>query len=145
VGGDGAAHGAAELGEEAARGAAEGVVAARGAAGEVEAARGAAKGVEAARGAAGDVGAARGAAGAGTAGGVGGTSLGRVATMRDCMLLTVVPAGSKCGDGGKGTTTGLVNSSKKSKSAREGEGDVSAKGKEVSSKITWREMMIRLV
>ena len=100
--------------------------------GGVEAARGAAKGVEAARGAAGDVGAARGAAGAGTAGGVGGTSLGRVATMRDCMLLTVVPAGSKCGDGGKGTTTGLVNSSKKSKSAREGEGDVSAKGKEVS-------------
>ena len=52
--------------------------------------------------------------------------------MRDCMLLTVVPAGNKCGDGGKGTTTGLVNSSKKSKSAREGEGDVSAKGKEVS-------------
>jgi len=102
VGGDGAAHGAAELGEEAVHGAA--------------------KGVEAARGA----------AGAGTAGGVGGTSLGRVATMRDCMLLTVVPAGSKCGDGGKGTTTGLVNSSKKSKSAREGEGDVSAKGKEVS-------------
>jgi hypothetical protein len=48
------------------------------------------------------------------------------------MLLTVVPAGNKCGDGGKGTTTGLVNSSKKSKSAREGEGDVSAKGKEVS-------------
>ena len=80
--------------------------------GGVKAARGAAKGVEAARGAAGDVGAACGAAGAGTAGGVGGTSLGRVATMRDCMLLTVVPAGSKCGDGGKGTTTGLVNSSK---------------------------------
>ena len=102
MGGDGAAHGAAELGEEAVHGAA--------------------KGVEAARGA----------AGAGTAGGVGGTSLGRVATMRDCMLLTVVPAGNKCGDGGKGTTTGLVNSSKKSKSAREGEGDVSAKGKEVS-------------
>ena len=125
MGGDGAAHGAAEVGEEAAHGAAEGVVAARGAAWGVEAARGA--------------------AGAGTAGGVGGTSLGRVATMRDCMLLTVVPAGRKCGDGGKGTTTGLVNSSKKSKSAREGEGDVSAKGKEVSSKITWREMMIRLV
>ena len=117
-----------------------------GAAGGAEAARGAAKGVEAAHGAAGDVGAVRGAAGAGTAGGVGGTSPGRVATMRDCMLLsTVVPAGNKCGDGGKGTTTGLVNSSKKSKSAREGEGDVSAKGKEVSSKITWREMMIRLV
>jgi len=135
VGGDGAAHGAAEVGEEAAHGAAEGVVAARGAAG----------GVEAARGAAGDVGAARGAAGVWTTGGVGGTSLGRVATMQDCMLFTVVPAGSKCGDGGKGTTTGLVNSSKKSKSAREGEGDVSAKGKEVSSKITWREMMIRLV
>jgi len=33
VGGDGAAHGAAEVGEEAAHGAAEGVVAARGAAG----------------------------------------------------------------------------------------------------------------
>jgi len=33
VGGDGAAHGAAELGEEATQGAAEGVVAARGAAG----------------------------------------------------------------------------------------------------------------
>ena len=85
MGGDGAAHGAAEVGEEAAHGTAEGVVAARGTAGGVEPARGAAKGVEAARGA----------AGAGTAGGVGGTSLGRVATMRDCMLLTVVLVASK--------------------------------------------------
>ena len=137
MGGDGAAHGAAEVGERAVHGTAE----------NVGATRGAAEGVMAVRGAAGDVGAARGIAGAETASGAGeGTSPGRAATMRDCMVLSsVVPAGNRCSDGGKGTTTGLVNSPKKSKSAREGDGDVSAKGKKVSSKITWREMMIRLV
>lgn len=56
-----------------------------------------------------------------------------------------VPAGSKQGDGAKGTDTGLVKSSRKSKAARVGGEESSEKGKEDSSKITWREMMIRFV
>ena len=55
------------------------------------------------------------------------------------------PAGTVYGDGGKGTSTGLVNFSRKSKSACVGLEEDSKKGKEVSSKTTWREMMIRLV
>ena len=57
----------------------------------------------------------------------------------------VVPAGNIGDDGGKGTGTELVCSSRKSKAAREGGAGSSEKGKEDSSKTTWREMITRLV
>ena len=57
----------------------------------------------------------------------------------------VVPAGNRGDDGGKGTGTELVCSSRKSKAAREGGAGSSEKGKEDSSKTTWREMITRLV
>ena len=56
-----------------------------------------------------------------------------------------VPTGNSGGDGGKGTGTELVCSSRKSKAAREGGAGSSEKGKEDSSKTTWREMITRLV
>lgn len=55
-----------------------------------------------------------------------------------------VPVDRKSRDDGRGTTTRLVNSSKKLKSARVGE-DISENRKDDSQKITWREMMILLV
>jgi hypothetical protein len=56
--------------------------------------------------------------------------------------LLVVPAVKK-GDNSNGTETVLGMSSKKSKTALVGGEGSSKKGKEVSSKTTWREMMMR--
>jgi hypothetical protein len=55
------------------------------------------------------------------------------------------PAEKGHSDGGKGTGTGLEESSKKSKTSLVGVGISVAKGKEVSSNMTWREIMVRLV
>lgn len=54
------------------------------------------------------------------------------------------PAVGAHNDGGKGTITGLEQSSKKSNAVGGRGGESVAKGKEVSSKTTWREMMVRL-
>lgn len=54
------------------------------------------------------------------------------------------PACNKDHVGPMGTGMGLVKVSRNSKSTREGVTGCSAKGKENSSKITWREMMILL-
>jgi hypothetical protein len=56
--------------------------------------------------------------------------------------LLVVPTVKK-GDSSKGTETVLGMLSKKSKVALVGGEGSSEKGKEVSSKTTWREMMMR--
>jgi hypothetical protein len=48
-------------------------------------------------------------------------------------------------DGGKGTMTVLEVSSRKSKASAGGVEESSAKGKDVSSKTTWWEIMVRLV
>jgi hypothetical protein len=56
----------------------------------------------------------------------------------------VVPGKKETGDSPKGAATGLVVSSKKSNAARVGGEESSEKGNEVSSKTTWREMMMRL-
>ena len=55
-----------------------------------------------------------------------------------------VPAGTTWGDGGNGTSEGLVSSKKSKASCGVGE-ESSAKGKEYSSKTTCREMMTRFV
>jgi hypothetical protein len=82
----------------------------------------------------------------GTPGGQG-PLVGLLVDRTECVIgarLLVVPAGKK-GDNSNGTETvlGMSLSSKKSKSALVGGEGSSEKGKEVSSKTTWREMMMR--
>lgn len=72
------------------------------------------------------------------------TGLGESARRGAWALALEGPADSVEGDGGNGSSTGLVKSHKKSKSARVGEEESSENGKEVSSKTTWRDIMILL-
>jgi hypothetical protein len=50
----------------------------------------------------------------------------------------------KVGDSSKGTETVLGEPSRKSRATRVGGEEASEKGKEASSKTTWREMILRL-
>jgi hypothetical protein len=84
--------------------------------------------------------------GRGAIGGVPAGDVGVPEAARGCASdRLVVPAGNRGDDGGKGTGTELVCSSRKSKAAQEGGAGSSEKGKEDSSKTTWREMITRLV
>jgi hypothetical protein len=57
-------------------------------------------------------------------------------------FVAAVPVEEKTGDSSKGTETVLGETSRKSSAARVGGEESSKKGKEASSKTTWREMIM---